>query len=164
MQSIKLTLALPLLLLLALSLGCDENNSNNAAAQPAPMSGTDVTGSVNAASEQTCPDLIGGLKADDTLIIEIDSTGDMTGNAKITNSTTNTTAQCSGKTEAALPPAEVKGCVVSSSTISGIKANDELLIDVGFTVQTKELSLANLSASTGLTCAFVSIDTINATK
>ena len=160
MKNIKLFLAVPVLLLL-LVIGCD-NNNGNANAQPAPMSGTDVTGKVNAPSERTCPTLIGGLMANDTLIVEINSTGNMTGDATITNSTASTSAQCSGTTEDTLPPAEVKSCMVSSSTISGIKVNNVLEVDVAFTVQTKEVTLANLSAPTGITCAFVTIDTLNA--
>lgn len=152
---------MPAFLLLILTLGCDEDNSNsNAIAQPISMSGTDATGKLNAASEQTCPILIGGLSAGDIIIVEIDSTGDAT----ITNSTANTSAKCSGATEETLPPAEVKSCKVSSSTISGMSVDDVLEIDIAFTVDSKEITLANLSSSTGITCGFVTIDTLNATN
>ncbi|GJM14812.1 MAG: hypothetical protein DHS20C13_01390 [Thermodesulfobacteriota bacterium] len=164
MNHLKLTIIFPVLVLLALSLGCDNDSQNNANAQPTPMSGTDVTGKVNAPSEQTCPTLIGGLSANDTLIVEINSTGDMTGDVTITNSSASTSAGCSGTTEDTLPPAEVKTCKVSSSNISGIKVDDILEVDVAFTTQTKEITLANLSGSTGITCAFVAIDTLNATN
>jgi len=126
MKYLKIFSVLPVLFLLALSVGCDNENNNNAVAQPAPMSVTDVTGKVEAPSEQTCPTLIGGLSANDTLVIEIESTGSMAGDAAITNSTAGTSAMCSGMTEDTLPPAEVKGCKVSSSTISGIKTNDQM--------------------------------------
>jgi len=161
MQYINLLLVLPVLFLLAVSFGCD-NENNNAVAQPAPMSGTDVTGKVNAPSAQTCPTLIGGLSANDTIVLEITSTGDMTGNATIADSTAGTSAMCSGMTEDTLPPAEVKGCMVSSSTISGIKADDEMEIAVSFSGQSKEVTLANLSSPDGIICAFVTIETINA--
>jgi len=164
MHNLKLNLIIPAVLLLIMTIGCDNENNNDAIAQPTPMSGTDVTGKVNAPSEQTCPNLIEGLDANDTLIVEIDSTGDMTGNAAITNSNAGTSAQCSGTTEDTLPPAEVETCKVSSSTIPGIKVDDILEIDVSFTTQSKQLSLANLSGSTGITCAFVTIETLNATN
>jgi len=61
-----------------------------------------------------------------------------------------------------IPPAEVKECNVSSSTISGIKTNDENEILIAFSGQSKEVKLANLSSSDGITCAFVTIETINA--
>lgn len=82
-----------------MTIGCDNENDNNANAQPSPISATDVTGKVNAPSEQTCPDLIEGLEANDTLIVEIDSTGDMTGDATITNSSAAASTKCSGTTE-----------------------------------------------------------------
>lgn len=164
MRYIKLFLGIPtlFLFLLALNIGCDNENNSNAAAQPAPMSGTDVTGKVNAPSEQTCPTLIGGISASDTIVVEIESTGDKSGDATITDSTAGTSAMCSGTTEDTLPPAEVKECMVSSSNISGIKADDEMEIAVSFSGQSKEVTLANLSSPDGITCAFVTIETINA--
>jgi len=155
---------IPLFFLLIFALGCDNNNPRSANAQPAPMSGTDVTGTVNAPSEETCPTLIGGLSANDTLVVEINSTGDMKGDATITNSSSATSAQCSGSTDDTLPPAEVMGCKVSSSTITGIEKDDEMEIAVTFSNQSKEVTLANLSGPQGITCAFVTIDTINANK
>ena len=162
MHHLRLAIIFPVLVLLAVSLGCDNDGQSNANAQPTPMSGTDVTGKVNAPSEQTCPTLIGGLSANDTLIVEINSTGDMTGDVTITNSTANTSAKCSGMTEDSLPPAEVTKCKVSSSSISGMKVDDEIEIVVAFSSQTKEVTLANTSGPDGITCAFVPIDTLNA--
>lgn len=86
----------------------------------------------------------------------------MTGDATITNSTANTSAKCSGMTEDSLPPAEVNGCKVSGSSISGFKVDDEVEIAVTFSSQTKEATLANISGPDGITCAFISIDTLNA--
>jgi hypothetical protein len=93
---IKSVLIIPAVLFLLMTVACDNENGGNAVAQPAPMSGTDVTGTVNAPSAQTCPAniLIDGLEADDVLIIEINSTGDMMGEGKITNSTKSTSASC----------------------------------------------------------------------
>ena len=45
---------------------------------------------------------------------------------------------------------------------SGIKTNDENEIVIAFSGQSKEVKLANLSSSDGITCAFVTIETINA--
>jgi hypothetical protein len=85
----------------------------------------------------------------------------MTGDATITNSTTGTSAMCSGMTEDTLPHPRVKECNVSSSTISGIKTNDEIEIVIAFSGQSKEVKLSNLSSSDGISCAFVTIETIH---
>ena len=163
MRNLKLVLILPALLLLPLTLGCDNENDGSAIAQPAPMSGTDVTGKVNAPSEQTCPKeiLIDGLEANDVVMIEINSTGDMMGEATITNSTKTTSASCTGGTDESLPPAEVNGCKVSSSTIAGLKIDDEITIGVFFSSQLKQVTL-EAPGSDSLTCAFVTIETVNA--
>ena len=163
MKNLRLVLILPALLLLALSLGCDNENGGSAMAQPAPMSGTDVTGRVNAPSPQTCPKeiLIDGLEANDVVMIEITSTGDMMGEATITNTTKTTSASCMGGTDESLPPAEVKGCKVSSSTIPGLKIGDEIIIGVFFSSQLKQVTL-DAPGSDSLRCAFITIETVNA--
>jgi len=53
---------------------------------------------------------------------------------------------------------------VSSSNIPGIKVEDILELDVVFEASTKEASLENVSGSTGITCGFVTIQTLNATN
>jgi len=145
--------------------GCDNENGGNAVAQPAPMSGTDVTGTVNAPSAQTCPAniLIDGLEADDVLIIEINSTGDMMGEGKITNSTKSTSASCAGTTDDTLPPADLKGCTVSSSSIPGIKVGDQIGMAIAFSVEGKQVTL-EAPGLDSITCAFVTIETLNATN
>jgi len=155
-------------LLLLLVAGCDNDDNGNANAQPAPMSsmsGTDVTGTVNEPSAQTCPAdiLIDGLEADDVLVIEINSTGDMMGDATISNSTKSTSASCKGGTDESLPPAEVKGCKVSTSTIPGIKVNDEIVVGIAFSPESKQVTL-EAPGPDSVTCAFVTIETINATN
>ena len=99
MQYINLLLVLAVLFLLAISIGCDNESTSNAVAQPASMLGTDATGKVNIPSEQTYPTLIGGISASDTIVVEIELTRNMTGDATITNSTAGTSAMCSGMTE-----------------------------------------------------------------
>lgn len=165
MRNLTSVLVIPALLLLLMTAGCDNENGGNAIAQPAPMSGTDVTGTVNAPSAQTCPAniLIDGLEAEDVLIIEINSTGDMMGDATITNSTKTTSASCAGGTDESLPPAEVEGCKVSSSTIPGLKVGDEIIISVSFSSQLKQVTL-EAQGSDSITCAFVTIETLNATN
>jgi len=66
-------------MLLAVSLGCDNENGGTALAQPAPMSGTDFIGTVNAPLPQTCPKeiLVDGLEANDVVMIGITSIGDI---------------------------------------------------------------------------------------
>ena len=158
-------LIIPTVLFLLITIGYDNNDQSNANAQPTPMSGTDVTGKVNAPSAQTCPAniLINGLEADDAVIIEINSTGDMMGAATITNSTKTTSANCSGGTDESLPPAEVRGCKVSSSTIAGFKVGDEIVIAISFSSQLKEVTL-EAPGPDSITCAFVTIETLNATN
>jgi len=95
----NLLLVLPVLFLLAISLGCDNESNSNAVTQPAQMLGADVTGKVNIPPEQTYPTLIGGISASDTIVVEIESIGNMTGDATITNSTAGTSAMCSGMRE-----------------------------------------------------------------
>ncbi len=46
---------------------------------------------------------------------------------------------CSVMMEDRLPPAEVKECNLSSSTISGMKTNDEIVIVIAFSGQSKEV-------------------------
>jgi hypothetical protein len=92
-------LMLPVLFLLAISLGCDNESNSNAVTQPAQMLGADVTGKVNIPPEQTYSTLISGISASDTIVVEIESTGNMTGDATITNSTAGTTVMCSGMRE-----------------------------------------------------------------
>lgn len=165
MRIFKLTLILPLMVLTVLTAGCNNQNNNaNAQNEPGPgaaMSGTDVTGDVKAASEQGCPNLIDGLIAGDTLIVEMDSEEMKMGTAKITNSTADTSAECAGVVDA-LPPAEIMSCKTTSSSIPGIKADDELEIAVTFSAQSREVALANLSSPEGITCAFLTLDTLNA--
>jgi len=45
---------------------------------------------------------------------------------------------------------------------SGIKTNDENEIVIAFSGQSKEVKFPKLSSSDGITCAFVTIETINA--
>jgi len=158
-------LIIPAVLFLLITIGCDNNDQSNANAQPAPMSGTDVTGTVNAPSAQTCPAniLIDGLEANDVLVIEINSTGDMMADATITNSTKSTSASCSGGTDESLPPAEVKGCKVSSSTIPGLTVGDEILVGIAFSPESKQVTM-EAPGPDSLTCAFVTIETLNATN
>jgi hypothetical protein len=161
----KLALILPMLLFI-LCTSCDSHNSRSANAQdeepsPAAMSGTDVTGAVNAPSEQTCPTLIGGIDSGDTLVVEIDVSDSTTGDVTLSNTTKGTSASCSGDVDG-VPPASLQSCKVSSSTISGIKSDDMLIVDITFSAQTKQVSLANLSAPTGITCAYVTIETLDA--
>lgn len=165
MKNLKSILLIPAIFFLLLTMGCDNNEQSSANAQPAPMSGTDVTGTVNAPSAQTCPAniLIDGLDADDVLMIEINSTGDMMGEATITNSTKSTSASCTGGTDETLPPAEVKGCKVQSSSIAGIKEGDEIVVGIAFSPESKQVTL-EAPGPDSLTCAFVTIETINATN
>lgn len=161
----KLALILPMLLFF-LCTSCDGHNSRSANAQdeepsPAAMSGTDVTGTVNAPSEQTCPTLIGGIDSGDTLVVEIDVSNSTTGDVALSNTTKGTSVSCSGEVDG-VPPASLESCKVSSSGISGIKPDDTLTVDITFSTQTKQLSLANLSAPNGITCAFVKIETLDA--
>jgi hypothetical protein len=51
---------------------------------------------------------------------------------------------------------------VSSSNIPGIKVEDILELDVVFEASTKEASLANISGPGGITCAILTIETLNA--
>ena len=157
MQVINLSLVLLALCLFALNSGCDDESNGNAIAQSAPMSGTGVTGKVDAPSEQTCPTLIEGISANDKVFIEINSTGNMTGDAYITDATAGTSAMCSGITEDSLPPASVQLCKVSGSTIPGISVDDIMDIDIEFSVQNKDVGIASPSG-----CALVTIETINA--
>ena len=165
MKKVNLSLIIPVLFLTILALGCDNDGSSNANAQPSPMSGTDATGTINAPSAQTCPAniMIEGFKAQDVVTFEMIPTQNGMGEVTITNLTANTTAKC---TSMADPPliSEVMGCTVSSSNIAGIEVNDTLDISVAFTSQTKEIEFANLSGSSGLECAFANLDTISATN
>ena len=157
MHVIKLSLVLLTLCLFALNLGCDDGSDGNAIAQPAPTSKTGVTGKVNTPSEQTCPTLIEGISANDTIYIEINSTGNMTGDAYITDATAGTSAECSGNTEDSLPPAHVTLCRVSGSTIPGISVDDIMEIEIEFSMQFKDVGIASPSG-----CAYITIETINA--
>lgn len=165
MKNLNLVLIIPALLLIAVTMGCDNDGSRSANAQPSPISGTDVTGTINAPSAQTCPAnvMIEGFKAQDVVTLEVIPTQDAMGEATITNLTADTVAKCTGMAD---PPliSEVMGCTVSSSNISGIAANDMLDISIAFSSQTKEFQIANLSGSTGLECAIANLDTINATN
>ena len=51
MKRYKYALIFPIFFLLIVNLGCDNESNSNANAQPTPMSGTDVTGKVNAPSK-----------------------------------------------------------------------------------------------------------------
>lgn len=156
---------IPLLLITLMSTACDDNNNGaNAQVEPGPgetVSSTVVTGPVQAQSEQGCPRLIDGLMADDNITVQIESDNMKSGTAKITNMSTGDEAECSGEVDE-IPPAEVKSCKASSSTIPGIKSDDEIELSIAFSAQTREVSLANLSSSDGLTCAFLTLDTLSA--
>lgn len=156
---------LPMLFLLILNLGCDNESNGSAAAQPTPMSGTDATGTVNAASEQTCPAnvMIEGLKAQDAVTLQMIPTQNGMGEATITNLTANTTAKCTGMVDDPLI-SEAMGCTVSSSNIEGIAVNDTLDISVAFSSQVKEIEFANLSGSSGIECAFANLDSLSTTN
>lgn len=156
---------IPLLLITIMSAGCDDNNNGaNAQDPPGPgetESSTVVTGSVQAQSEQGCPRLIDGLMAGDNITLQIESDSMKSGMAKITNSNTGDEADCAGDVDE-FPPAAIMSCKASSSTIPGIKSGDELELSVAFSAQTREVSLANISSSDGITCAFLTLDTLSA--
>ena len=163
MNKVKLLMIFPAFFILLFATGCDnDNNNGNAVAQPAPMSGTDVTGTVNSPSEQTCPAniMIEGFKAQDMVILEIDITGSMMGEATITNSSEGTSAKCFGMVDGP-QPAEIMSCTVSATNIAGIAVNDILAISVAFSSQTKGVEFINMSGQTGLECAFLTLETLN---
>ena len=167
MKNIKLVLLIPALFLIAITIGCDSDGNGNgvANAQPAPMSGTDVMGTINAPSAQTCPAnvMIEGFKSQDVVTLDIIPTTNAMGEATITNLTANTTATCTGMAD---PPliSEVMSCLVSSSNIPGIAENDLLDVSVAFSSQTKGFQIVNQSGSTGLECAIATLDTISASN
>ncbi|MEM7007676.1 MAG: hypothetical protein AAF462_00910 [Thermodesulfobacteriota bacterium] len=166
MKNLRLILVIPTLLLLIGVVACDENNgSDNANAQPAPMSGTDVMGTINPPSAQTCPEnvMIEGFKSQDVITLKMIPTQDGMAEATITNLTANTTAVCAGMADVPLI-SEVMSCSVSSSNIEGVAVNDMLELSVAFSSQLKEIVFANLSGSMGLECAFANLDTISASN
>ncbi len=165
MKNLKLLLLILALLLITTSIGCDNDGNGNAIAQPAPMTGTDVMGTTNPPSAQTCPAnvMIEGFKSQDVVTLDIIPTTDGMGEATITNLTADTSAVCTGMTD---PPliSEVMDCTVSGSNIPGIAVNHVLDISIAFSSQTKGFQIVNLSGSTGLECAIANLDTISATN
>jgi hypothetical protein len=62
-----------------------------------------------------------------------------------------------------LPPADLKGCTVSRSSIPGIKVGDQIGMAIAFSVEGKQVTL-EARGPDSITCAFVTIETLNATN